>query len=319
VISKLPSSFGPFQFPTVSSDDMGTDPTITSSTLPPDTTMLKVLHQGSGPAIKPGSVAVVDYKGQAWEPSGIQLPAFVDTFASGAAFVSSIDKVVPGWAKKMPGVTVGSRVLLVVPAADAFGLHPPRGAPLLPNDTLMFVVDVLDTFPADQGPDGTPVSEHDASLPAVSGTTDPKMTIPSGAVPPKTLQQEVLVRGKGAKVAEGQWLAVQYTALVWGTGKVFDSTWTRTQGPTPLAIRLSLSDKLNGRTAAYSLAGIIKGLVDHTVGSRVLLVIPPEDGYGTAGNPAAGISATDTMVFVIDILGAYRSGDHSSPPPTPSG
>jgi peptidylprolyl isomerase len=314
--NNVPATFGAFQFPTVSSDELGIDPTITSSTQPPDTTMLKVLHQGSGPAIKPGAVVVVDYKGQPWEPSGAQLPSFVDTFASGDLFASSVDKVVPGWSKKLPGMTVGSRVLLIVPPSDAFGIHPPKDANILPNDTLMFVIDVLDTFPPDQGPAGTPVAAHDAALPTVTGTTGPKVTIPSGA-PPKTLQQELLVRGKGDKVADGQWLVVQYTGLIWGTGKIFDSTWTRSDGPTPIAIRLSESDRLNGQRAANSLAGVIKGLVGHTVGSRVLLVIPPDEGYGAAGNQSAGVAPTDTMVFVIDILGAYRSGDHASASPTP--
>jgi len=36
----------------------------------------------------------------------------------------------------------------------------------------------------------------------------------------------------------------------------------------------------------------------------VLLVIPPAEGYGTSGNSQAGISGTDTLVFVVDILDA---------------
>ena len=50
--------------------------------------------------------------------------------------------------------------------------------------------------------------------------------------------------------------------------------------------------------------GGIKGLVGQKVGSQVLLVIPPADGYGEAGAPNAGIGATDTLVFVIDLLAA---------------
>ena len=45
-------------------------------------------------------------------------------------------------------------------------------------------------------------------------------------------------------------------------------------------------------------------LVGKTVGSRVLLVVPPADGYGAAGSPPK-ISGTDTLVFVVDILAAY--------------
>jgi len=44
-----------------------------------------------------------------------------------------------------------------------------------------------------------------------------------------------------------------------------------------------------------------KGLLGQTVGSRILLVVPPDDGYGRAGKPPT-IGATDTMVFVVDIL-----------------
>jgi peptidylprolyl isomerase len=44
--------------------------------------------------------------------------------------------------------------------------------------------------------------------------------------------------------------------------------------------------------------------VGQTVGSRVLLVVPPADGYGSAGQSQVGINGTDTLVFVVDILAA---------------
>ncbi len=51
--------------------------------------------------------------------------------------------------------------------------------------------------------------------------------------------------------------------------------------------------------------GWVDGLVGQRVGSRVLLVIPAKLGYGAAGSFAAGITGSDTLVFVIDILGVY--------------
>ncbi|MEY2899922.1 MAG: hypothetical protein RL247_88, partial [Actinomycetota bacterium] len=46
------------------------------------------------------------------------------------------------------------------------------------------------------------------------------------------------------------------------------------------------------------------GLVNQTVGSRVIIIIPPELGYGPSGGTADGsIGPTDTIVFVVDILG----------------
>ena len=40
----------------------------------------------------------------------------------------------------------------------------------------------------------------------------------------------------------------------------------------------------------------------HNVGSRLLVSIPPEYGYGRQGMPQAGIGGDDTLVFVIDII-----------------
>ena len=51
-------------------------------------------------------------------------------------------------------------------------------------------------------------------------------------------------------------------------------------------------------------SGWDKTLVGATVGSRMILAIPPADGYGKQGNPDAGIKGTDTLYFVVDIVGA---------------
>jgi peptidylprolyl isomerase len=309
------TKYADFQFPTVSSNVLGTDPKIISSTRPPTESMLKVLHQGTGAPIKDGEVLAVDLKAQVWEPSGIELPPFENTFDNGRLFVQAMDKVVAAWPKKLPGVPIGSRVLLIAPPQDAFGMHPPKGAGILPNDTLMFVIDVLGAFPRTAGPDGASLPAHDAKLPTVSGVIDPKISLPAGAAP-TTLQQELLVRGNGPTVADASWVAVQYTGMVWNGARVFDSTWERKDGALPLAMRLAPPGDLNGRRATGAVAGLLKGLIGRTVGSRVLLVIPPGEGYGAAGNQAAGITAKDTMVFVVDILGTYRSGVHATPAPT---
>ena len=47
------------------------------------------------------------------------------------------------------------------------------------------------------------------------------------------------------------------------------------------------------------------GIPGQTVGSRLLIVVQPADGYGAAGSPQAGIKGTDVLVFVLDILDAY--------------
>ena len=56
---------------------------------------------------------------------------------------------------------------------------------------------------------------------------------------------------------------------------------------------------------AVALVGWDEGLVGQTVGSQILLVVPPDKGYGTSGSSDGTIKGTDTLVFVVDILNAY--------------
>jgi peptidylprolyl isomerase len=132
-----------------------------------------------------------------------------------------------------------------------------------------------------------------AGLPVVkvdpSGT--PSITLPKGN-PPVDLVAQPLIAGRGPKVTSGQQLRVQYLGVVWPGGREFDSSWRRDQ---PATITV-------GRAQVVS--GLDRGLIGQTVGSRVLLVVPPDDGYGAAGNASFGIRGTDTLVFVVDILDA---------------
>jgi peptidylprolyl isomerase len=128
-----------------------------------------------------------------------------------------------------------------------------------------------------------------AGLPTVTLADDgkPTVSIPDADAPTE-LAVSVLQKGAGAVVAEGDTVTLEYTGVNWDTGKTFDSSWT-TSGPT-----------------SFATTAVVKGfgtaLVGQTVGSQVLAVIPPALGYGAAGNDAAGISGTDTLVFVVDIL-----------------
>lgn len=51
------------------------------------------------------------------------------------------------------------------------------------------------------------------------------------------------------------------------------------------------------------IAGWKQGLAGHTVGSQVLLVVPPDLGYGN--KDSGKIPANSTLVFVVDILAAH--------------
>jgi peptidylprolyl isomerase len=100
-----------------------------------------------------------------------------------------------------------------------------------------------------------------------------------------------LIIGAGAEVEAGQTITVHYTGVTWDDGKVFDSSWT---SGSPASFEIG--------TGAV-IAGWDEGLVGQTVGSQVLLVVPPAKGYPD-GSPDGSIQAGDTIVFVVDILAA---------------
>ena len=50
--------------------------------------------------------------------------------------------------------------------------------------------------------------------------------------------------------------------------------------------------------------------------------LPPADGYGATGNSGAGITGTDTLVFVVDIvdaIGPNAGGQTDATPQTAAG
>lgn len=130
------------------------------------------------------------------------------------------------------------------------------------------------------------------TLPKISGEygTKPVLEFPASAAP-EGLQIAVLREGTGAEVEPGQEIEVNYLGQIWGGG-IFDNSYDRGQALTfPIGVGMVIG-------------GWDDGLVGRTVGSRVLLSIPPEHGYGPRGVPQAGIGGTDTLVFVVDIVSA---------------
>jgi FKBP-type peptidyl-prolyl cis-trans isomerase len=137
-----------------------------------------------------------------------------------------------------------------------------------------------------------------AGFPKVDDTTfGGKPTVTSkGMKPGSTLRSTVLDEGDGPVVKKGELLVANYVGQVFGTDKVFDSSFTR-DAPASFAIG-----------AGQVIPGWDKTLVGVPAGSRVLMVVPPKEGYGDQGNPQAGIKGTDTLVFVVDVIGSYAKG-----------
>lgn len=52
-----------------------------------------------------------------------------------------LGSLIPGWGEGLQGAKVGDRVLLIIPADKAYGSAPPTSR-ILPNETLIFVLDI---------------------------------------------------------------------------------------------------------------------------------------------------------------------------------
>lgn len=272
------------------SGDFGAVPTVDfAEPLDPSSTQRSVAIEGSGETKASGgslvAVALSVYDGTTG--AVVQETTYPTDGASQTVTVG--ETFLPGLVRAVNCSVEGDRIVAVSTPEDAFGDTGADSIGIAGGESVVFVIDVLSVtnlaVRAD-GVDQTPVD----GLPTVKLADDgaPTITIPDAAAP-TDLQIETLKLGDGAVVADGDTVSVEYTGVIWGSGKTFDSSWTAT-GP----ITFVTSQVVPGFSAA---------LVGQTVGSQVLAVLPPAEGYGDAGNDSAGITGTDTLVFVVDILG----------------
>lgn len=177
-----------------------------------------------------------------------------------------------------------------VPPTWGFGKEGNAELGVKGTDTMVFVFDIEDTFNAKSSAKGEDVPQGDAAVPVVGTNTDgkaPSVKIPKTA-PPKKLVANYVIEGDGEVVAADETVLVQYKGVVWDTGKEFDSTYKRSA------------------LTSFSLQQVVKGwgqgLTGKKVGSRVVIVIPPDLGYGDQPPAGSGIEKDSTMVFTVDIL-----------------
>jgi FKBP-type peptidyl-prolyl cis-trans isomerase len=266
-----------------------------------NTLTVKTVIQGTGPVLTKTDSLVANFELYFWTGKSASLKA--NTFVTNPAIVGG--QMIPGLEDALVGQKVGSRVLAIIPPALGYGTSGDSELGVSGNTTLVFVIDVIKSYTSDASASGTTVSSGGNGLPTVSATPGkaPVATIPAGN-PPTALEVKTLIKGTGPVLAKGQYVIAQYVGYIWRTKKTFGSSWTSGQpfgfifqDPTPQVI-----------------PGWDTGLAGQTVGSRVLLVIPPKDGYGSAGASQAGIKGTDVLVYVVDILDAFQNSTASSAP-----
>jgi FKBP-type peptidyl-prolyl cis-trans isomerase len=253
---------------------------------------VETLIKGGGAALTHSDSLAANFVLYFWNGATSTLKA--DTYTSNPAVIGGT--MLPGLESALIGKKAGSRVLAVIPPADGYGANGDAELGITKSTTLVFVIDVIGVYSNKASASGTQLSNGGGGLPTVTAKAGsaPVVTVNTKATPPTTLQVKTLIKGSGAKLAKGQYVVAQYVGYIWRTGKSFGSSWTSS---TPFGFVL-------GAKPEQVIPAWDTGLVGQTVGSRVMLVVPPKDGYGKAGASSVGIKGTDTLVFVVDILDA---------------
>jgi peptidylprolyl isomerase len=97
------------------------------------------LVQGTGATVQAGQTVSVQYTG-AVAATGIIFQSSLD---NGTAPISlSLNQVIEGWQKGIPGMKVGGTRQILIPADEAYGANPPQGSGIPVNAPLVFNVTV---------------------------------------------------------------------------------------------------------------------------------------------------------------------------------
>ena len=253
----------------------------------------KTVIQGTGTTVTKADAMAANFVLYFWSGKSSSLKA--NTFTSNPTVIGGT--MLPGLETALIGQKIGSRVLAVIPPAEGYGTSGNSQLGITGSTTLVFVIDLLKSYSDTASAAGAQESSGGGTLPTVTAHAGsaPTVTIPANS-PPSALVTKTLIKGSGPKLVKGQYVVAQYTGYIWRTKKVFDSSWS---DGSPFGFVI-------GASPEQVIPGWDTGLEGQTVGSRVMLVIPPKDGYGTTGASSAGITGTDTLVFVVDIIDAFK-------------
>ncbi|CAN5136351.1 FKBP-type peptidyl-prolyl cis-trans isomerase [soil metagenome] len=274
---------------------VGTAPTVDFPTpLISKGTQISVVKPGKGEPIVDGQV---DYEqGLYLGSTGEQLTA---TGYDGTSFARS-GTGIKGEAigEALQCSRVGERLVLTTTAKAALTADQLSQSGMADDDTLVIVLDVLARYLGKaNGVNQLPLDGMPTVVTAPDGT--PGIQLPEGGVPDKT-RISTIKAGGGATVKKGDTVVVNFSSWIWPTTdgaepSSFIETWSKHQ-----ATNFDLS-------AQGSLpSALVDSLVGEKVGGQVLLVMSPGKGSFAADSLPTGLTATDTVIFVIDILGTTK-------------
>ncbi len=272
-----------------------TTPTLTfPSGQPPKQLVEQTLVAGNGTPIAAGDTVITNDLGEIWPTKdGSQPKVFDSSFSRGTptGFVIGTGAVIPGFDKTLVGERLGTRMLLSIPPADAYGPSGNSQAGISGTDTLVFVVDLL----ADFKPNASAAGTADKQLPAtgwpkITNTPgqEPKVISVAGVKAPTSPMSKLLVKGSGAKIDPSKTLVLQLVQTDIPTGKQTQSSWGKQPQLLSAENVLSVAAALNGQN----------------IGARALALLPATPAQPTTATAPAE-PARPAQVVIIDVVGQY--------------
>ena len=196
----------------------------------------------------------------------------------------------PDFCSALTGVTVGSRVAVLLSPESAHGELGVPSFGIEQDHGVLFIFDVVDAYlPKATGASIAPVGGFPNVVLAPSGQPGIQL---SASEAPTEFARAILIRGSGETVEIGDSVVVHYSGWTW-SGTQFDSSWDREQ---PVEFNVSTANLIEGFVLA--LDGV-------TVGSQIIAIIPPELGYGSSAQ--GSIPPNSTLIFVVDVLGKVKT------------
>lgn len=261
----------------------------------PTELVAKDLCEGSGTAAEPTSKVTVNYIGVGYKSREV----FDSSFQRGQPVPFQLNQVIKGWQEGVAGMKPGGARLLLIPAELAYGANPPS-ATIKKNESLAFIVEVVDVQPPPPAPAGadctfdTTVDGVTAEQKEPKGT--PTLSVAKDAKVPTELVTNELCPGEGTPATVEDEVTIDYVLVGYKSRKVIGSSFQAGQSTTL---------KLNS-----VLTGLRDGIVGMTPGSSRLLLVPAKLAYGA--NPPAGgpIAKNESLAFVVAL--------HTITAPSPS-
>jgi len=152
------------------------------------------------------------------------------------------------------------------------------------------------------GSSGSATAANTNSAVKVSGSfgTEPNVVIPAQKAS-ANLVIRTPIKGTGPALKQGDAALADVALYKWSgkTKTLLDSTFAA--GPQMIPAQMGLP----------GLATALKGA---TMGSRIVAVLPPKYGYGSAGQAQLGVTGTDTLVWVIDLMQQFAPDQSATGP-----